>query len=331
MEPKRFLLFADFLGTTDTYSRSIELVVKRRELLEQTLAAYALPALALCDINLYVFSDTAIMTCPRLQPLLDIAARMFRHFSEITVDQKRLDHDTALLRAAICYGTTAQSNTLSNSSRVTVIPMLDDSLPRAYKLEGIRRGSRVFVDLRAAEELAADCRDLHHWRFITGRGDPRPDIFEFFWPRGAYESDQDLLAATERVRRFWLGRLKSAGWGLEYEDGVMPHLDETLKLFVRSLAAKAEDDTVCRYLFDMLPASEDEIVDVKFEWGVWFQSLKALWECTPIRDRMRSELMKRSQSVREFVEKREYWAHFRTELEMPDYSGFKDLWVSAGL
>ncbi len=65
----RFVAYADFLGTTRRYSTP-KLVVRGRELLEQALVQCVVPKLSADDMNLYVFSDTAIVTCPRLISLV---------------------------------------------------------------------------------------------------------------------------------------------------------------------------------------------------------------------------------------------------------------------
>jgi hypothetical protein len=76
---KRFLVYADFLGTELRYSAP-ELVVRGRELLEQALNRCVVPLVNEHDMHLNVFSDTAILTCRCLTPLLDALADLFGHF-----------------------------------------------------------------------------------------------------------------------------------------------------------------------------------------------------------------------------------------------------------
>ena len=57
---KRCLFFADFLGTTESYS-DIERVKRRRELLESAVDAFFLPDLEGNDLYVYIVRISAIV------------------------------------------------------------------------------------------------------------------------------------------------------------------------------------------------------------------------------------------------------------------------------
>ena len=147
----RFAIFADFLGTKKRYAKP-ELVVRGRELLEQALNQCVAPKLSDDDMHLYVFSDTAILTCPRLNPLLEPIARVFSRFIEMQTDIRDDPSPILWLRAAISYGKALYVDHLENTTRIRTIPFLDTSLPKAYDLETVRKGSRIFVDPIVGDE-----------------------------------------------------------------------------------------------------------------------------------------------------------------------------------
>ena len=99
----RFIVYADFLGTTHRYSKPA-LLVHGRELLEQALARCVVPHLITDDMYLYVYSDTAIVTCPRLRPLLKPLADLFGHFLELHDVSGNDDMSVAAIGGTIIAG-----------------------------------------------------------------------------------------------------------------------------------------------------------------------------------------------------------------------------------
>jgi len=324
---KRCLLFADFLGTSESYS-SIERVQRRRELLESAVEAFFLPILESYDLYVYIVSDSLFVTCPSVQPLLRPVAKLFNHFLSMEPSGRTEPLRLNLLRGAISYGEVAEASVLKNSERVIAIPMLDDSLPRATALEKIRKGSRVFLDSIVPESLINDqMKYLLKWEHIPGKGSPKTNVCEFLWPCLAYESDHSgLLQSTERIRAQWLTLLRTKEWeASEYEQGLMVQLDETLKLFIRSLARFDDEREVRDCLLSILPKTVDEKTDVTFEWGVWFQALKALCQWSTRTHEMETRVIRdRLELVRNILSNdKSYWDSFLTELEKPDYAAFK--------
>jgi hypothetical protein len=322
---KRCLFFADFLGTTETYS-DIERVKRRRELLELSVEAYFVPHLEKEDLYVYIVSDSLFVTCPTVRPLLLPVAKLFKHFLGMKPSKPTEPLKLHMLRGAISYGEEAKTAVIKNSARVTAIPMLDDSLPRATALEKIRNGSRVFLDENVLPALTQDHENcLLRWKNITGKGDPKANVTELLWPCVAYEGQRELLDRAEQLRTEWLTLFRTKEWDAdEYGKGLMIQLDETLKLFIRSLARSDGEEGTKEYLMSILPQTVEEKIDVKFEWGMWFQALKALSEWKKGADSIDFQVKKRLALVKEILSQESFWEHFLTELEKPDYAAFKE-------
>src|ERR1035441_8813749 len=117
-DKERFLVYADFLGTEERY-KTPELVVRGRELFEQALNRCVVPMVNTHDMHLNVFSDTAILTCPKLDPLLSTLAALFGHF--LGLQDEITDARMVLwLRAGISYGKALSVDHLKTSDHVRV-------------------------------------------------------------------------------------------------------------------------------------------------------------------------------------------------------------------
>jgi hypothetical protein len=318
---KRYLFFADFLGTRERY-KDIQRVKRVRALLETTVELYFLQYLEKYDLYVYIVSDSLFVTCPKVEHLLLPIAKLFRHFFNLEQASPTKPLQLLMLRGAIGYGEEATTSVLKNSTRIITIPMLDASLPRVTALEPIRPGSRVFLDGRLPRALTSKhdaC--LLHWKMITGRGDPIPNVQEFLWPCLAYQH-QELLVTTEWIRNQWLMLLRAKEWNdKEYRQGLMIQLDETLKLFIRSIARSGAKVEASNYLSSILPQTSNEVANIEFEWGLWFQVLMALSETsTNIDSHFRDGLV----VVKKILLNNDYWNLFTTELEKVDYAVFKE-------
>lgn len=320
----RYLFFADFLGTKERYS-DIQRVLRARELLELTVDLYFVRYLESSDLYVYIVSDSLFVTCPTIEPLLPPIAELFRHFLDLEPSNPTRPPELHLLRGAIGYGEEATTSMLRNNPRIMAIPMLDASLPRVTALEKIRPGSRVFLD----ENLPRASMSKHEsyllrWKEITGKGDFKANLAEFLWPLLAYRDCQRLVKSTKRIRKTWLTLLRSKEWNKsEYNQGLMIQLDETLKLFIRSLARLDGKLEARNYLLSILPRTPREETNVEFEWGVWFQVLKALTEISRKTGKMDSQLKYAFAVVKEILLQNGYWDLFRGELLRPDYAVFK--------
>jgi hypothetical protein len=326
----RFVVYADFLGTTRRYSTP-KLVVRGRELLEQALAQCVVPKLNVDDMNLYVFSDTAIVTCPRLMPLLNPISKLFGHFIELLGDSS--DASLSLwLRAAISSGKAMHVDHLQNSSRIRTIPFLDTSLPTAYNLESIRKGSRIFVDPAIpGDEFRERANLFFKWNQITGHGAYAANITECLWPAIAYDKEERLAQMTLKLHKWWSEELNKKTWSKDAYFDRLLHLDETLKLFVRTSSAFCSGDCKRNLLFSLLPTVTARRKNVNYEWGMWFQAMKGLVEDCEERTSTIDEVIAAFGIVKEILRKAGYLQHFMKELDYPDYAGFRSKLCWLGL
>lgn len=321
---KRFLLVADFLGTTARYA-NIEAVVMLRELLDRAVELCFQKLLKKEDLYVYIGSDSIWVACPSLQPLLLSTAQLFWHFLSMQTFERDKPLDLELLRGAISYGEIAEVTLIKNNQRLTAIPMLDNSLPRAISLERICPGSRIFLDSNIpVTSISPHERALLHWESITGRCASSEPVTEFLWPCMADEPSRSLCQIAERCRGEWLARLRDKKWNQkEYDEGPMLQLDETLKLVIRSLARFDDELEVRDYFMSVLPKGTDEVIDVRFEWGLWFQALKGLCEWSMRSRTISVQVSECLVVVLKILLDLGHWKHFITELKKSDYVGFK--------
>jgi hypothetical protein len=326
----RFVVYADFLGTTQRYSAP-KLIVRGRELLEQALVQCVVPELNTHDMNLYVFSDTAILTCPRLDPLLMPISRLFAHFIELSDDTR----DTSLtlwLRAAISSGKVLQVDHLENSNRIRTIPFLDTSLPTAYNLESIRKGSRIFIDASIRDDQFREHRALIlRWQQITGRGEYAANVGECLWPALIYRDNNRLVQMTLKFHRWWSQALDQKQWSRdEYHDHLI-HLDETVKLFIRASATVCPDDVKRKLMCQLLPKTSAQHKNTRYKWGIWFQAFKTLVEICEDSVSHSQHAIKTFGTLQDILSKGGFLDHFMQELRFPDYARFRRALSRLGL
>ena len=114
-------------------------------------------------------------------------------------------------------------------------------------------------------------------------------------------------------------------------------LDETIKLCIRSArhAPETSISAVRQCLCGMLPTDDPELerLDIRYAWGVWFQ---VLWALIVLQDRSKRVLRRRDlcsliSSSLQLIERRGYLPTFTSELENPDYAGFRDNLLALGV
>jgi len=330
----RFIVYADFLGTKHRYSTPT-LVVRGRELLEQALDRCVVPHLNTDDMHLYVYSDTVVVTCPRLCPLLKPVADLFGHFVELH-DVSGNDDMTLWLRAAISHGTGLRVEHLQTSERIRTIPLIDTSLPTAYQLESIRKGSRVFVDPNIPDAAFAGCEKLFvKWQSITGHGNYAANVREYLWPAKHYEGDDvdnRLGRKMLKLNEWWGEELHMKEWSPEeYKKSRIHHIDETLKLFVRTCSIFCSDDGKKAVLFALLPTIKEHHDDIHFKWGLWFQALRGIVEGCEMNQSTTREVKAVFEIVKSVLSNNNYFRHFVSELKLPDYAPFRTKLCEMGL
>lgn len=326
----RFAIFADFLGTKKRYSTP-ELVVRGRELLEQAINQCVVPKLPEDDMHLYVFSDTAILTCARLNPLLEPMSRLFARFIELQ-DDSRDGSPSLWLRAGVSYGKALYVDHLQNTPRIRTIPFLDTSLPRAYDLESIRKGSRIFVDPVIGDNKFGDHKNYFlRWKHITGHGLFISNVAEYLWPAIVYGDKDRLPKITQRLHGWWSKELSKKEWSRDEYYERLIHLDETVKLFVRTCCVFCPSDSKIDLLRSLLPEEDSSHKNARFTWGMWFQALKGLIESCEGRLSDIREAEKAFKTVTAILRRGNFLQHFMQELEYPDYAHFRSILSRLGL
>jgi hypothetical protein len=330
MSNSRFVFFADFLGTKNRYS-SPHLVLRSRQLLEQSIDLYFVPYLEKFDMYLYEFSDTLIVTCNNLEFLLEPISKLFNRFLDFQEDNIN-SQINLWLRAAISYGEIMESSRFHNDKRIRTIPFLDTSLPYVYELESIRPGGRIFLDPKISVSNFGNYQKYFiKWQQITGRGKHIADVGEFLWP-ASIQSDNDRLAKkTMELNIRWINCLREKHWTkVEYNDSLI-HLDETLKLFIRTCSVFCNKNQKNDVLFTPLPKDEDSVVDFQYEWGSWFQALKGIIENNDISDSGNLKIISSFKIIKNILKKNFYFQNFLGELDYPDYNLFKQKFYQIGL
>lgn len=327
---QRFLVYADFLGTKQRY-RTPQLILRGRQLLEQALDQRVVPHLEAHDMHLYVFSDTALITCPKFLPLLEPIANLFAGFLELLGNR-----DDALLslwlRAAISWGEVIYQDHLHNGPRIRTIPILDTSLPKAYHLESLRKGSRIFIDPAISVATFLEQEEiLIKWAQITGHGEHVPNVTEFLWPAMVYRDSTRLAQMTRMLHLWWTEALKTRSWEREDYHERMLQIDETVKLFIRAASKVLPRDCKNDLLFSLLPASDAGLRNVNYEWGMWFQAMKGLVEELTEGDLGNEKTFWSFRNIIALLRKSVYWEHFTAELNYPDYAEFKSKLADFGL
>ncbi len=283
------------------------------------------------DMHLYVFSDTAILTCPQLSPLLEPISDLFTHWVDLQGDSG-ITPLSLWLRAGISYGEVLYVDHLQNSARVRTIPFLDTSLPKAYRLESIRRGSRVFVDPAIPDDAFVDSKDLFfRWKYITGHGRPEHNVTEYLWPAKSQRDSDRLARMTLKLHGWWSKELNKKEWSRdEYYESLI-HLDETVKLLIRTSSTFCADDRKRELLFSLLPKTKSLHKNVRYKWGMWFQVLKGLVESEAGWSSDTHDVETAFDTVKWIVSKGGFVSHFIGELKYPDYSGFRKALDRLGL
>ncbi|MFV2044864.1 MAG: hypothetical protein ACC700_16720 [Anaerolineales bacterium] len=296
-------------------------------MLEQALLAFVVPHIQAKDMYLYVFSDTVILAAPDLSSLLDLSSRLFLQFmSTLSLQRAEELSDLILLRGAISHGNVAESTVLVPSDRVSSVPLLDRSLATAYELEGVRKGSRIFLDPKMSiDRLSTSLKTcIINWQSIPGRGRPQSSVHEFLWPALVYLQDaQGLARLTIETNKVWLRFLRSRDWSIPEYDKVLLDFDETLKLCIRSCSVISDSASWVEALMSLLPANSSSVTDVRFEWGVWFQIMKALQEGIAHDSEFALEVAAAIRRTIAILKQVNFWDTFLIELKMPDYESFR--------
>ena len=331
---ERYLAFVDYLGTQELYQnagRNADLLVERRNELEHGIQILLQPRIVAREIEIGVFSDTVLIAGASFANVVASASAIMGFVLKKSLTRAE-QTDFRLLRGGVAKGMELRTSYLRPNQRVHVIPFFDGSLAFAYRLESVRKGSRLFCsETLKSVELGDLDPFIFPWKSLSGFGDPTLGVHEFMWPGYLYRNSPlelaDLTTEAFRLWRRWTAEMKPAPQ--QYRSSLY-HLDETIKCMLRSFISLPTSVThkaikLCAEV--ILPEEGDlkEDCDIRFIWGLWFQVLLVLsvtnlfGEHAPAIARIKKELIHRN-----------YFDKFIAEAEYPEYAPLKKLFASAG-
>jgi hypothetical protein len=320
----QYLLWLDILGTRDLYTTGTpEAVIQKRKRLEELAKKHFEPILDPEDFHLYVFSDTVMVTAHKLPPLLK-GARGIMHDAIKGSLEASSPQAAFLLRGAIAKGWAYKGQILSNSCRVQVIPFIGSSLPVAYELEGLRKGSRLYIEEKVSPaEAEEDKKYILDWKAIPGEGRPAIRASEYLWPSAYFsESPQDLASFLKDTVALWRRFLQQQQWNLdEYKAKLLP-FDETAKLCVRSCREHRDSQVVQEQLLKSLPQRGSDLHFEEYEWGLWFLIIEVLIsdpEASPLLEAVKTTI----RAAIKLIQQGTRWGDFTKELGKEDYSDYR--------
>lgn len=323
----RYLAFVDYLGTEILYrdaSRNADAIVERRNELEHGVQILLQPFIAARKIEIGLFSDTVLIAGLSAADVIHCSALLLRFVLKKSLDRERWA-DTRLLRGGFAKGIELRTSYLRNGPGVHVIPFFDGSLSFSYRLEGVRRGSRLFFPDK--EDLGDNVRFVFPWKHLSGVGDPVGGVHEFMWPAYLYQKDPLGLAEfTRRAFTLWRRYTTEERRTPEEYRNTLYHFDETVKCLVRSLTLLSDaadlDKAIGTCVEAILPSDGDLMEDcnIRFLWGFWFQMLLAI-SLVGLQEQYVEQI---ALTKRELV-RRDYFDRFMAETEYPEYASLRDI------
>jgi hypothetical protein len=326
---RRFLAFVDFLGTRELYAdptANAALIEDRRFELEHAIHIRLQDVLAAHKIEIGLFSDTVLIAGDSAATIIQAATQLL-DFSFAKNIQRNLPEDIRQLRGGISAGIELRAGYLPTSNLVHTIPFFDGSLAFAYELEGLRRGSRLFLDLDVVHDLDADMQGfIFHWQRAPGFGRPVAPLKEVLWPAlasaGVFVKLEGMLTASFS---FWRHATAALNPSPERYRQTLYHWDETIKIIIRSFTAPqyaAEKEQVVHALARLLPSADDPMrkSNVQYLWGIWFQVFFVI-ALLKLQDQLGEAINFTVDELRA----RSYYDKFVAESDYLDYSPVKSL------
>jgi hypothetical protein len=329
----RYLLFADVLGTGSLYAageNKAHIIERKRTVLEHCARISIFPYLSYkygSSNHLSLFSDTVLFACEEISALFEAAANLYYTFSQHSFPANSMD-DLYLLRGGIAYGRALTSDALSSSQKVSVAKIFDTSLALSYRLEGIRRGSRIFLcEETYKSALASGSRACFKWTAISGIGPPIAPAFEYNWPAFLLSTPGSRFCPyLNELARVWLSLFSQREiWKVAEYDQTLYQLDETIKVCIRASMLASEEVAIDVFssLLGLLPSFTPELeeIDIRFTWGTWFQ---VFWAILVLTDKYPSifkghdttEILRENIFI---ITRKGYTKTFRAELQQEDY------------
>lgn len=332
----RYLLFADILGTRSLYLAKppkSELIQRKRNSLGHSVRTAVFPYFDQNNRDAFaisIFSDTVLIVSNNVARLSEAAARLFFTFAQYGLHARSTD-ELYLLRGGLSYGERLVASTISTTKHVSIAEIFDTGLALAYELEGIRKGSRLFVSKEVAgalQQLSPNYCQI--WTSVTGIGPPASPAHEFLWPAVILaESPQCFANFLADLIELWHRLFKTrANWTVPAYDIALYQVDETIKVCIRSAvfaernAAESVWTTITRFLPTSEPALAD--LDIRFTWGTWFQ---IMWVMIRLQHKYHGLMSRKELSavLREniaIIARKDYIGTFRSELLSADWRAF---------
>jgi hypothetical protein len=321
---RRFLAFIDFLGTRELYTdpeKNAPLLEDRRYELEHAVHILLQDVLATKQIEIGLFSDTVLVAGGVASIVVSCASRLFAFSFEKTIARDS-PTDIRLLRGGVSEGIELRSSYLRSSGSVHVIPFFDGSLAFAYELEGIRRGSRLFLDNKTFTALDSRMqRFVFQWNQAPGFGRPLAGFKEFLWPAMiCADRSVSLSNMLHDAFIFWRKAIIAHEPSPESYRETLYHWDETLKTVIRSFTASSSDTGEA--LVTLLPSDRDRMRDcnIRYLWGIWFQALLVMRILG--LDKLFAGQIELTMSE---LKDRGYYDKFLAETHYPDYAPLREL------
>jgi hypothetical protein len=127
---------------------------------------------------------------------------------------------------------------------------------------------------------------------------------------------------TLKLHRWWSKALSKQEWSRDEYYERLIHLDETVKLFVRTSFVFCSDVDKRCLLESLLPTTTSHQRNIRFQWGMWFQALKGLAEYYDAGLSDSQNVVTKFRVVEEILRNGGFLQHFLSELDFPDYEGF---------
>lgn len=321
----RFLAFIDYLGTRELYkspAANAARIEERRYELEHAIQIKLQRLIAQKKIEIGIFSDTVLIAGANLADVLSGTVSLLGLVLRKTLERDD-PNDIRLLRGGISEGIELRSGYLPSTPGVHVIPFYDGSLAFAYELEGIRRGSRLFISRDLAKHLGTYEKYRFDWEYMPGFGKPAEGVHEILWPAVAHGGDPNGLSELlHDCFEFWRSALgENASIGPDEYRATLYHVDETLKCIIRSFVCVGDNPSVAA-LLRLLPTPGDRMAEcnIRFAWGIWFQVVLVLCKLG-VGGRYLPQIRFALGELRH----RDYYDKFMAETEYPDYQIMRPL------
>jgi len=322
---ERFLAFVDYLGTRALYRDAVKnagILEDRRYELEHAIQIQLQPYLADRQLEVGVFSDTVLIAGTDLETVLAASAALLNFVYRKDLYRSDVD-DLRLLRGGVSHGIELRSSYLKSSPAVSVIPFYDGSLAFAFELEGVRRGSRLFLSAQCPAAATNPLRRfLFTWEHMSGFGQPTSQVLEFLWPAYVYRSAPDEMAALlQESMTLWRRAVAERNPEPHIYRETLYHFDETIKCFIRSMLCfsdqKDSHHSLAAQLAGLLPTAADRMEDcnIRFVWGIWFQLIFVL--CALRLDDVHWD---RIEGGLDIIRERGYLDKFAAEAGYPEYA-----------